>query len=373
MPQPAPDHEPALVKCLVWDLDDTLWEGTLLEGDDIRPRDGVLRVIAELDSRGILQSVCSRNDHDSAWERLGQLGLAGYFVVPQIGFGRKSDAVRRIADRLEFDLATIAFIDDQPAERAEVAFHLPQVRCYAAEQMSSLTRLAAFTPATVTADARRRRQMYQASDRREAEQTSFAGPDQEFLRSLNLVMRIARATEEDIARLCELTVRTSQMNATGLHHSEAALRAFLDEPGEVVLATALADRFGPYGTVGVTLLARHPGVWHLRLLATSCRAMTCGAGSVMLNWLTGQAARAAVHLVADFRATPRNRIAELAYRFAGFGESSCGCQAAVGPAPLPDIRRFHSEAVPPAEVTTMRVIGPDLAADGAAAPPDMLP
>lgn len=362
MPQPARDDEPTLVKCLVWDLDGTLWEGTLLEGDDVRPRDGVLEVVAELDSRGILQSVCSRNDHTLAWERLDKFGLAHYFVVPQIGFGRKSDAVRRIADRLKFDLATIALIDDQPAERAEVAFHLPQVRCYGAEQMSSLTRLAAFSTATVTADAHRRREMYQASHRREAEQAAFSGPDQEFLRTLGLVLRIAPATAQDLARLHELTVRTSQMNATGLHYQETALRALLDDPAGVVLATTLTDRFGPYGTVGVTLLTRHPGVWHLELLATSCRVMTCGVGSVMLNWLTAQAARAGVHLVADFRATPRNRIAELAYRFAGFGASSCGCQAAVGPPSLQDIQRLHSEAVPQADVTTMRVTGPDLAA-----------
>ncbi len=59
-----------LVKCLVWDLDNTLWQGTLAEDDDVALPDAVLEVITTLDSRGILQSIASKNDHDLAWERL---------------------------------------------------------------------------------------------------------------------------------------------------------------------------------------------------------------------------------------------------------------------------------------------------------------
>jgi methoxymalonate biosynthesis protein len=360
VPEAARAESQGLVKCLVWDLDGTLWDGTLLEGDDVRPREGAAQVIAELDARGILQSICSRNDHQHAWQRLRALGLDHYFVYPQIGFGRKSDAVRRIADRLQFDLGTIAFIDDEPSERAEVLFHLPQVRCYAADQMTSLTGMAVFRPPVVTADARRRRQLYQAGQERDAEQAAFTGSDEEFLRSLGLKMHIVRASDEDLGRAAELTVRTSQMNATGLHYREDQLRVLRADPGQEILVVSLTDRFGPYGTVGVALLGRHPAVWHLKLLATSCRVMPCGAGAVILNWLTGQAARAGVHVVADFRATSRNRIAELAYRFAGLGESSCACQATIAPTSHPDIQRFHTDAAPETSSTTMRVEGPEL-------------
>ena len=96
---------PHLVKCLVWDLDNTLWQGTLLEDDGGRLPDAIRDVIVELDARGILQSVCSRNDHDLAWARLEKLGIAEYFVLPEIGWGRKSEAVGRIADGLDFALA----------------------------------------------------------------------------------------------------------------------------------------------------------------------------------------------------------------------------------------------------------------------------
>ncbi|MFJ1589280.1 HAD-IIIC family phosphatase [Kitasatospora albolonga] len=352
------------VKCLVWDLDDTLWQGTLLEDGEVRLPDEVRKVVIELDSRGILQSVASRNDHEHAWARLEAFGVAEYFVLPEIGWGAKSESVRRIADRLNFALTTIAFIDDRPAERAEVAFHLPDVRCYPAEQVLALPDLAEFTPATSTVDSRRRRQMYQAGFRREAERVAAPGPDEEFLRSLDLKMRIGRATGEELSRVEELTLRTSQMNATGVHYPDAVLRGLITDPRHEVLVVTLTDRFGPHGAVGVLLLERHPGLWHLKLLATSCRVVAYGAGATLLNWLADAAARSGVHLVADFRATERNRMMEIAYRFAGFeglDEAVCPCAAVLVPAPEDTgLERLHLAPGPRVVSTVMDVDAPDL-------------
>jgi methoxymalonate biosynthesis protein len=357
--------KPKLVKCLVWDLDNTLWRGTLLEDANVTVSPEIRDVIVELDSRGILQSIASKNDHDLAWRRLEEAGLAEYFVHPQIGWGRKSDSVGEIADQLNFALDTIAFIDDLPSERAEVAFRANEVRCYAAEQAASLADLPEFSPEVVTVDARRRRQMYQASFRRDTERESFAGPDEEFLRSLDLVMTIQRAGEEDLSRVEELTLRTSQMNATGVHYPDAVLRGLLDDQNHEVLTVTLTDRFGPHGGVGVLLLEYHPAVWHLKLLATSCRVVSFGAGAVILNWLIDQSARAGVHLAADFRPTDRNRMMDIAYRFAGFAEEPCACTAELGLGRIPDregIQRLHLMADPRQAPATMRLISPDLAA-----------
>ncbi|MFJ2516224.1 HAD-IIIC family phosphatase [Streptomyces griseoviridis] len=360
---------PPPVKCLVWDLDNTLWNGTLLEGDDVALAEGVRDVITGLDARGILQSVCSRNDHDPAWARLEALGVAEYFVVPQIGWGRKSDAVRRIAEQLNFAPAAVALIDDQPAERAEVAHGLPDVRCYPAEHATTLLTLPEFSPRTVTVDARQRRSMYQAGFRRTDEQARFTGSDEDFLRSLDLVLGITRATPEELARVEELTLRTSQMNATGVHYPDHVLRDLLAEPRHEVLVTTLTDRFGPHGAVGVILLERHPGSWHLKLLATSCRVVAFGVGTVLLNWLCDQAARAGVHLLADFRPTDRNRMMEIAYRFAGFDDAPCPCRAAIRADPHEDgsahphpVQLLHLAAERRQPPTTLRLNAPDLTA-----------
>ncbi|MFG3055730.1 HAD-IIIC family phosphatase [Kitasatospora sp. NPDC048239] len=352
------------VKCLVWDLDNTLWQGTLLEDGEVRFAEELRAVVLELDARGILQSVASKNDHDLAWAQLEKLGLAEYLVVPQIGWGPKSDSIRRIAEELNFAVSTIAFIDDQPAERAEVAFHLPQVRCYEAEQALELTGLAEFTPAQVTADSARRRPMYQENARREAARGEYTGPDEEFLRSLAIEMTIVRATGEQLARVEELTLRTSQMNATGVHYGQDALAALLADPGHEVLVVTMADRFGEHGAVGIVLLEKHPGVWRLKLLATSCRVVSFGAGAVLLRWLTDQAAAASVHLAADFRRTDRNRIMEVAYRFAGFEDVACDCLAALPEPDAEGVQRLHIEPAAQPEPTTMRLHAPQLSRAG---------
>lgn len=358
--------KPTLVKCLIWDLDNTLWQGTLLEDPDVRLSGAVRDVIIALDSRGILQSIASKNDYDLAWQRLEQLGIAEYFVYPRISWQRKSDSVFQIADQLKFALNTIAFVDDLPSERAEVAFRAPEVRCYTAEQVVSLAALPEFSPEVVTVDARRRRQMYQASIRRDAEKESFTGPDEEFLRSLDLMMTLKRADEDDLSRVSELTMRTSQMNATGVHYPDAILRGLLANPDHEVLTVTLTDRFGPHGAVGVLLLEYHRAVWHLKLLATSCRVVSFGAGAVILGWLIDQAAQAGVHLAADFRPTERNRMMDIAYRFAGFIEQSCECLAELGPiAERDEIQCLHLIAAPRKAPTTMRLISPDLAMDHA--------
>jgi methoxymalonate biosynthesis protein len=354
--------KPTLVKCLVWDLDNTVWDGTLLEDPSVEPFPGILDTLVELDSRGILHSVSSKNDHDLAWKRLEELGLAEYFVHPRIGWGPKSDAVREIAERLNFAQTTIAFIDDQPAERAEVAYAAPDVRCYPADQATSLPARPEFSPETITVDSRRRREMYQAGARREAEKETFKGPDEDFLRSLDLVMEIKRADQEDISRVEELTLRTSQMNATGVHYSDAALRALLADPDHEVLTVTLTDRFGPHGAVGVLLLERHPELWHLKLLATSCRVVSFGAGAVILNWLIDQAARAGVHLAADFRRTDRNRMMDIAYRFAGFADDPCACLAVLGEPAAEGVQQLHLHADRRDAPTTMRLTAPELAA-----------
>jgi methoxymalonate biosynthesis protein len=347
------------VKCLVWDLDNTLWQGTLVEDGEVALAEQIRAVVVALDARGILQSVASKNDHEPAWARLEQLGLADYFVLPQISWGPKSAAVRRIADKLSFAYGTMAFVDDQATERAEVTYHLPDVRCYPASEVLSLPDRPEFQP-TVTEDSRRRRQMYQAGFRRDSFRDAFAGTDEDFLRTLDLELRIGRATDTELARVEELTLRTSQMNATGVHYSDATLRGLLADPTHEVLVITMSDRFGPHGAVGVVLLERHPAVWHIKLLATSCRVVSLGAGATLLRWLLDQSARAGVHLAADFRRTDRNRMMEVAYRFAGLTDDACPCIEAGGLSGREGIEVLHVRPTPQPASTTMRVLAPEL-------------
>jgi methoxymalonate biosynthesis protein len=350
-------QHPETVKCLVWDLDNTLWTGTVLE-ETVCIDDGIRSVLETLDARGILHSIASKNDHEVAWERLVELGVAEYFLLPQISWHPKSDSVRHIAERLNFAHDAIAFVDDQPAERAEVAFHLPDVRCYTAEQIRDLPTLPEFQPKALTVDSRGRRQMYQANFKREAEREGFEGPDVEFLRSLDLRLCLQRAEPTELPRLEELTRRTSQMNATGIHYSEEALGELCNDPRHEVLLATLDDRFGSHGAIGVVLLEQRDAYWHVKLLATSCRVVSFGVGATILSWLITQAAESGVHLLADFRATKRNRIMEITYRFLGFATAECQCHASLSQSE--DVQTLHLIPESRESPGTMRVTAPDL-------------
>jgi methoxymalonate biosynthesis protein len=255
----------------------------------------------------------------------------------------------------------MAFVDDQPAERAEVMYHVPDVRCYSADEIATLAELPEFNPLNVTEDASRRRVMYQAAARRDAARSDFTGPDEDFLRSLELAMHIQRADENQLARVQELTLRTSQMNATGVHYSDTVLRQLVNQEEHEVLVASLTDRFGTHGAIGVVLLEKHSQVWHLKLLATSCRVVSFGAGSVILRWLIDQSHRAGVHLVADFRRTSRNRIMEVTYRLSGFTEDECPCYTGL-PAILDidGLQRLHLVPAPQVNPLTMTLTAPDL-------------
>ncbi|MEV4256664.1 HAD-IIIC family phosphatase [Spirillospora sp. NPDC049652] len=310
------------LKCVVWDLDDTLWEGVLLEGGGARLRPGVAEVLRALDERGILHSVASRNDPDAALAALERLGVADYFLHPQIGWGAKSTSVEAVAKALNIGLDAIAFVDDDAFERGEVGFQLPQVRCIDAADAADLAGRPEFTPGTVTADARRRRLMYRAESRRQEVQERFDGPAEEFLATLDMRLVIAEAGPDDLRRAEELTVRTHQLNTTGRTYSMAELDAFRTSPDHRLYVMRLEDRFGPYGTIGLTLLEQDGSDWTIRLLLMSCRVMSRGVGGVVITFLRRLARDAGARLLAEFVPNGRNRMMFVTYRFNGFAETA---------------------------------------------------
>jgi FkbH-like protein len=309
------------VKCVVWDLDNTLWDGVLLEDGQVRVRADVVAVIQKLDERGILQSIASKNDHVTAMLRLEQAGLADYFLYPQINWNAKSSSVRAVARLLNIGIDTLAFVDDQPFELEEVAFAAPEVLCVLAQDIGQLTSRPEFTPRFVTDDARLRRGMYLAGVRRDEAERDFVGTSEDFLSTLDMVLTICLAQPGDLERAEELTVRTNQLNSTAVTYSIEELRAFADSPDHLLLVADLVDKHGSYGKIGLALVECGAEVWTLKLLLMSCRVMSRGVGTVLLNHVMRLARDRDVRLCADFVPTSRNRVMYVTYRFAGFTET----------------------------------------------------
>jgi FkbH-like protein len=309
------------IKCVVWDLDDTIWRGTLLEDPAVAPRPEIVAVLDTLDRRGILNSVASRNDRRLALRRLRAAGLAELFLAPQIGWQPKSTALALIATELNLGLDAFAFVDDQPFERAEVAFALPQVLCLdVTEIAAAVAARPEFRPRFATGEPGRRRQLYRTELTRRQAEAEFAGTDAEFLATLGMTLTIRPAGPADLRRAAELTVRTHQLNATGRTYSYRQLDALRLAPDHLLLVADLTDRFGDYGTVGLALVQRGPRAWRLRLLLVSCRVAARGIGTVLLDHVLSDAAAAGVPLRGDFVDTGRNRAMYLTYRLAGFQE-----------------------------------------------------
>jgi len=308
------------VKCVVWDLDNTLWDGVLLEPGEVTPRPDVVDVIEQLDRRGILHSVASRNDHDAAMERLERFGLAEYFLYPQISWNDKSHSIAAVARHVNIGLDAVAFVDDQPFELAEVSYVLPDVVCLPADDVRRMLDDPRFTPRFVTDESRRRRAIYRGQAVRERAEQEFQGTNEEFLATLDLTFTIEPAREEDLKRAEELTVRTNQLNSTGVTYSHAELDRYRTSPDHLLLVAGLADRFGEYGKIGLALVDTTGPAWRLKLLLMSCRTMSRGVGSVMLHHVMRLARDQGRGLEAELVDTGRNRLMYVTYRFAGFRE-----------------------------------------------------
>jgi FkbH-like protein len=148
------------IKCIVWDLDNTLWQGILLEDSEVTLVTTIVDVIKTLDARGILHSIASRNDHAAAEKKLRELGLWDYFIYPAISWCDKSSAIERIARQINIGINTLAFVDDQPFELDEVRSRHPEVAFFTPEAVPTFLHRAEFMPRFITVESALRRQYF---------------------------------------------------------------------------------------------------------------------------------------------------------------------------------------------------------------------
>ncbi len=329
-----------VIKVLVWDLDNTLWNGTLLEGDDVQLRPGVAEALEELDARGILQSVASKNDHAAAMAKLEELGVADYFIYPQINWNAKSSGLEQIAKAINIGIDAVAFIDDQPFEREEVHHVLPDVMTIDAADIAKLTEYPELMPRFITDESAIRRKMYQADIARQTVEEEFVGPQEDFLASLEMQFTIGPAQEEDLKRAEELTVRTNQLNSTGYTYSYEELDAFRHSDDHLLLVASLVDKYGTYGKIGLAMIETGKEVWTLKLLLMSCRVMSRGVGTILISHILNQAKAAGARFQAEFMNTGRNRLMLVSYKFGGFKEAEKKDDFIIFEHPLENIQPF---------------------------------
>ena len=306
------------IKCVIWDLDNTLWEGALTEGGGKALRSGAREAVLELDRRGIVQSVSSKNDYPAAISRLADFGLEDYFLCPQISWNPKSGGVQAILSALNIKPEAAAFVDDSAFERDEVRRVLPAIRLYDGGELPQMLALPEFQVPFITQDAANRRNMYRADLARQNAESVFEGNADDFLATLHMKLSITPVTKHDLQRVEELTVRTHQLNSTGYTYSYEELAALSEDPRYIFCICGLSDDYGDSGKVGLLLLENGDDALRIKLLIVSCRVMSRGIGTALMCYATQLAARLRKKLLAEYLETEHNRIMYITYKLAGF-------------------------------------------------------
>lgn len=302
---PAPDN----VKCVVWDLDNTLWDGVLLESEPQGLRPGVADLLRHFDERGILQSIASKNDHQHAYAMLERLGVSGYFLCPQINWGPKSESIKTIAKTLNIGVDSLAFIDDNPFELAEVAEAVPNLSCRHADGIAGLYHDPLFQGSS-SAEARQRRQFYQEALVREQVQSRFGDDYLGFLATCAIEVDVHRYQAGHLERVAELAQRTNQLNFSGHKYQRDDLLGRLADPTLEKYVIDCRDKFGSYGTVGFSLVRRLPDAIRIEEFMLSCRVQGKFVEQAFFHYLVGLQKAPLQRIEVNFRATDRNRPAQ---------------------------------------------------------------
>ncbi len=277
-------HPDSQVKLVIWDLDDTFWQGTLSEGGIDLSRENAERLV-HLARRGVVSSICSKNDFARAREALEEAGLWQYFVFPSIQWSPKGEQVRRILARTKLRAQNVLVVDDNVMNREEIAFANPGIATLSPEEWArtdvsqwgkddgELARLAS----------------YRLLESRSAATDAFPGSNVEFLHQSGVVVTVTPLTahDDELDRVVELVNRANQLNFTKsrIASGPAELIHYLRYRSATCLKVHVRDRYGDYGMCGLVAVGRGDVLDHFLF---SCRVLDMGIEQALLRFVRGR-------------------------------------------------------------------------------------
>ena len=300
------DESRPKVKCVVWDLDNTIWKGTLVEdgidGCELNPE--VKKIVADLDRRGIIQSIASKNDREQACAVLKRFELMEYFVYPQIHWYPKSQSVAEIARLLNISTDTFVFVDDQAFEREEVRSTLADVRVVDADGLKDLLTQTDFD-VPITEESAKRRIFYKEEERRQLAFNNTAGNFINFLRMCDLTVSLADLSAGTFDRAFELAERANQLNYRGRRLPKRELQEILDrQDSRRGLVLSCQDRFGDYGIIGFAVMDLSN--WAMVDFFMSCRVQRKKVEHAFVSFLDSLAAQRGARVKIIYKPSKRN-------------------------------------------------------------------
>lgn len=329
-------------KCLVLDLDNTLWGGVI--GDD--GINGIIighetpqaeaftafqEYVKRLKERGIILAVCSKNDEDiakSGFNHPDSVLKFEDFAAFKANWQPKNINIQEIAREINIGIESLVFIDDNPAERQLVRENLTEVAVPEVDPaniysyISAIEKSGYFEPVTISQDDLQRNKTYQENkQRRNLEEAAVSYDD--FLKSLEMTAEIAPFKEIYFERIAQLTNKTNQFNLTTKRFTLAEISQIAANENYLTLYGRLKDKFGDNGLVSVVIGELCAAELHIRLWLMSCRVLKRGMENAMLNALVDRAKISGCKkIVGYYFPTKKNNMVADLYKNFGFQKIS---------------------------------------------------
>ena len=265
------------IKLVIWDLDDTFWNGTITEGGADIPAEHI-QLVKKLTDIGIVNSICSKNDPEPVMDYLGREGLAEYFVFPSVNWNPKGQRIRQLISDMQLRPANVLFLDDNPSNLGEAEHFCPELMTGTPDLIA---RLMADADAAPARDPEHKRlKQYRVLEEKHQARESFSS-NEEFLYQSGIRVELGSDCLARLDRIHDLILRSNQLNFTKLRSTAEELRALLSDPEVEAGYAAVHDRFGDYGIVGFYAM-RQRKLIHFTF---SCRTLGMGIEQYVYNTL----------------------------------------------------------------------------------------
>ena len=326
-------------KCLVLDLDNTLWGGVIgddgLEGIVVGQGSAVgeahlalQHYAKQLSNRGIILAVCSKNDESNAlapFEQHREMALRREDIACFVAnWHDKASNLRQIAQSLNIGLDALVFVDDNPVERALIRRELPMVAVPelpddASDYVSLIASAGYFEALNITEEDRGRAQQYRANIEREGLRRSATDMDS-FLEALRMELVWSSFDDAGLKRIVQLMNKTNQFNLTTRRHTDTEVAAMMRDKDILTLQLRLTDVYGDNGVIALLIARRRPGsLLEIETWLMSCRVLGRNVEEATLNILVERARKLGCEtLLGSYQPTSKNGIVSDHYQRLGF-------------------------------------------------------
>lgn len=316
-------------KCIVLDLDNTLWGGIVGEDgyEGIKVGNNPIgrafiefqkRLLA-LQQRGIILAINSKNNEDDALRVLkdhpDMILKEEHFASMKINWADKVQNMKEIASELNIGLDSIVFFDDDPVNREYIRNSLPQVLTVElsqdpSEYAQTLTDMNDFHVWRITKEDINRGKMYLQDKQRKQLEKSITNIE-EFLKNLDIKLKIKKADNFTIPRISQLTIKTNQFNLTTRRYQEEDIKRFSNQDDYLVGCAQVEDKFGDNGITGAFIVKKQKSEWLIDTFLLSCRIMGRGIEDGMMGHILQKAKKEGINIIrGEFIPTKKNAPAE---------------------------------------------------------------